>query len=178
MAQNTPTVSLQRVRLLPPTSVALSAASAEYNDCISAKGKTPPSQREWPSRLGLQNIPTVSLPGGVTVSKLDEQTYTSEFESHWVPHSFGLVPHRSKELCKLPLQRVRLPVHNESSPVDKACRIHRLCLCKGVRLPLHNESGPVGKACRIHRLYLCKGVRLPKRVSWYVTLNNLMVRFL
>ena len=26
----------------------------------------------------------------------------SEFESHWVPHSFGLVPHRSKELCKLP----------------------------------------------------------------------------
>ena len=31
----------------------------------------------------------------------DSQTYTSEFESHWVPHSFGLVPHRSKELCKL-----------------------------------------------------------------------------
>ena len=21
--------------------------------------------------------------------------------SHWAPHSFGLVPHRSKELCKL-----------------------------------------------------------------------------
>ena len=39
--------------------------------------------------------------GGVTVSKLDSQTYTSEFESHWVPHSFGLVPHRSKELCEL-----------------------------------------------------------------------------
>ena len=39
--------------------------------------------------------------GGVTVSKLDEQTCTSEFESHWGPHSFGLVPHRSKELCKL-----------------------------------------------------------------------------
>ena len=39
--------------------------------------------------------------GGVTVSKLDKQTYTSEFESHWAPHSFGFVPHRSKELCKL-----------------------------------------------------------------------------
>ena len=39
--------------------------------------------------------------GGVTVSKLDLQTYTCEFESHWVPHSFGLVLHRSKELCKL-----------------------------------------------------------------------------
>ena len=25
----------------------------------------------------------------------------SELESHWVPHSFSLVPHRSKELCKL-----------------------------------------------------------------------------
>ena len=39
--------------------------------------------------------------GGVTVSKLDLQTYTSEFESHWVPHSFGLVPRRTKELRKL-----------------------------------------------------------------------------
>ena len=39
--------------------------------------------------------------GGVTVSKLDKQTYTSEFESHWASHSFDLVPHRRKELCKL-----------------------------------------------------------------------------
>ena len=39
--------------------------------------------------------------GGVTVSKLDLQTYTCEFESHWAPHSFGLVPHQSKALCKL-----------------------------------------------------------------------------
>ena len=39
--------------------------------------------------------------GSVTVSKLDLQTYTSEFDSHWAPHSFGLVPHRSKEFCKL-----------------------------------------------------------------------------
>ena len=39
--------------------------------------------------------------GCVTVSKPDQQTYTSEFESHWAPHSFGLVPHRSKELRKL-----------------------------------------------------------------------------
>ena len=40
--------------------------------------------------------------GSVTVSKLDLQTYTSEFESHWVPHSYGLVPHLSKKLSKLP----------------------------------------------------------------------------
>ena len=42
--------------------------------------------------------------GGVMVSKLDSQTYTSEFESHWVPHSFGLVLNRSKDLRKLLLQ--------------------------------------------------------------------------
>ena len=28
--------------------------------------------------------------GSVMVSKLDLQTYTSEFDSHWVPHSYGL----------------------------------------------------------------------------------------
>ena len=39
--------------------------------------------------------------GGVMVSKLDSQTYTSEFESHWVPHSFGLVLNRSKDLRNL-----------------------------------------------------------------------------
>ena len=37
------------------------------------------------------------------VSKLDLQTYTSEFEFHWVPLSYGLVPHLSKKLSKLPL---------------------------------------------------------------------------
>ena len=37
------------------------------------------------------------------VSKLDLQTYMSEFESHWLSHSYGLVPHLSKKLCKLML---------------------------------------------------------------------------
>ena len=44
---------------------------------------------------------SLATSGGVTVSKLDLQTYMSEFESHWAPHSFGLVPRRSKVLCKL-----------------------------------------------------------------------------
>ena len=35
------------------------------------------------------------------VSKLDYQTDTSEFESHWVPLSYGLVPHLNKMLSKL-----------------------------------------------------------------------------
>ena len=35
------------------------------------------------------------------VSKLDEQTYTSEFESHWVPLSYFLEPHLSKKLSNL-----------------------------------------------------------------------------
>ena len=33
---------------------------------------------------------------------LDKQTYTSEFESHWVPLSYCLVPHLSKKLSKFP----------------------------------------------------------------------------
>ena len=39
-------------------------------------------------------------------SKLDEQTYTSEFESHWVPLSYGLVPHLSQKLSKLPCCKI------------------------------------------------------------------------
>ena len=39
--------------------------------------------------------------GGIMVSKLDKQTCMSEFESHWVPLSYGLVPHLSKMLSKL-----------------------------------------------------------------------------
>ena len=35
------------------------------------------------------------------VSKVDYQTYTSGLESHWVPHSYGFVPHLSKKLSKL-----------------------------------------------------------------------------
>ena len=48
------------------------------------------------NRLGLQGSS-----GGVMVSKLDKQTFTSEFKFHWVTHSFGLVPHPSKKLSKL-----------------------------------------------------------------------------
>ena len=44
---------------------------------------------------------TAGASGGVMVSKLDKQTYTSEFESHWVPLSYGLVPHLSKKLNKI-----------------------------------------------------------------------------
>ena len=36
--------------------------------------------------------------GGVMFSKVDQQTYTSEFDSHWVPNSCGLVLHLSKSL--------------------------------------------------------------------------------
>ena len=39
--------------------------------------------------------------GGIMVSKLDKQTYTSEFECHWVPLSYGPVPHVTKKLSKL-----------------------------------------------------------------------------
>ena len=35
------------------------------------------------------------------VSKVDSQTSTGEFESHWVPYSYGPEPHLSKKLSKL-----------------------------------------------------------------------------
>ena len=38
---------------------------------------------------------------GVMVSKLDYQTFLNEFVSHWVPHSYGFVPHLSKILWQL-----------------------------------------------------------------------------
>ena len=47
------------------------------------------------------NVGFLGIPGNVRVSKQDKQTYTSEFEFQWVPHSFGLMPHRSKKLPKL-----------------------------------------------------------------------------
>ena len=36
--------------------------------------------------------------GSVMLSELNYQTCKSEFKSHWVPHSFSLVPHLSKTL--------------------------------------------------------------------------------
>ena len=38
---------------------------------------------------------------GVMVSKVDLQAFTSEFDSHWVPHSCGFVLHLSKKPSKL-----------------------------------------------------------------------------
>ena len=31
------------------------------------------------------------------VSKLDKQSFTSEFESHWVPHSYVFVPQKKRK---------------------------------------------------------------------------------
>ena len=43
----------------------------------------------------------VGTSSSVIVSKFDKQTCKNEFESHWMLHSFGLVPHLSKTLSKL-----------------------------------------------------------------------------
>ena len=47
----------------------------------------------------LRSDPSVS--SGVMVSKLDKQTFSSEFESYQVSHSYGLGPHLSKKLIEL-----------------------------------------------------------------------------
>ena len=43
----------------------------------------------------------VGSSGSVMVSQLDQENFMSKFEFHWVPHSFGLVSHQSKEMRKL-----------------------------------------------------------------------------
>ena len=45
--------------------------------------------------------PSLATLSGVMVSKLDEQTFTSEFDFHQVLHSYSLVPHLSEKLSKL-----------------------------------------------------------------------------
>ena len=47
--------------------------------------------------------------------------YTSEFESHWVPHSYGFVPHLSKKLSKLPHPYVTSTVTCEFLLLHQQC---------------------------------------------------------
>ena len=42
--------------------------------------------------------PLLCALGGVMFSQLENQTFTSEFEYYWVPHSFNFVPHRTKKI--------------------------------------------------------------------------------
>ena len=44
------------------------------------------------------------------VSKQNWQTYMSEFESHWVPHSYGLELHLSKKKLGKLLHYIKLEV--------------------------------------------------------------------
>ena len=37
----------------------------------------------------------------VIVSKLDQQTIVSVFDSHWVTHNYGLVPHLSSAITTI-----------------------------------------------------------------------------
>ena len=39
--------------------------------------------------------------GGVMFSKLDDQTFSGEFESYWMPLSYGYAPYLNKKLSKL-----------------------------------------------------------------------------
>ena len=58
---------------------------------------------DWFIFRGLRNE-DLDASGGVVVSKLYKKSYTSESETHWVRHSYGLVPHLSKKISKLTLR--------------------------------------------------------------------------
>ena len=72
----------------------------------------------WASRfVNYYTVDILGTSGGVMVGKLDKKTYTNEFESHWVPHLYGLVPHLCKKLNKLRLEtylRAKKLVEHES----------------------------------------------------------------
>ena len=51
----------------------------------------------WPPN----NVIGKGASGGVMVSKLDYQIFSSAFDSHCVPYSYDLVPHLSKMLIEL-----------------------------------------------------------------------------
>ena len=47
---------------------------------------------------------------GVMVNTVDKQAFTSEFDSHWVPNSSGLVLHLSIKLSKYNLRNYMLVI--------------------------------------------------------------------
>ena len=70
---------------------------------------------------------------GVMVSKLDLQNYTSEFESQWVPHSYGPVPHLSKKLSKLQLTQIVNSMTTKEQRVTKTT-ITKVSSCRDLNL--------------------------------------------
>ena len=88
----------ESVKLWNQTQYFLTKLFGETQDCVNAT-----ASKLTTGQTSCKSIPQSqqAASDGVIVSKLDEQTYTSEFESYWVPHSYGLVPHLSKKLCKL-----------------------------------------------------------------------------
>ena len=55
--------------------------------------------------------------GGIMVSNVDLKTYTSQFESHWVHHSYGLAPHKTKSLVNYYFLEIK-PRNRQASIVD------------------------------------------------------------
>ena len=93
----------------------------------------------------------VGASGSVIVSKLDLQTYTSEFESHWVPHSYGLVPHLSKKLSKLSPSKKR---RRRKLFFQDHRRLRRLFEIKLGRKDLIKGIKKQGSSCNILRTIL------------------------
>ena len=63
--------------------------------------------------------------GSVMFSKVEQQTYTSEFESHWLPHSYVLGPHLSEKLSKLRLSHT----HTHTHIYIRVCVCVCVCVC-------------------------------------------------
>ena len=78
------------------------------------------------------------------VSKLDYQTCKSEFESHWVPHSVGLVPHWSKELRELQYELSISPLEVDFPVAFRQATWHSCQVIIFVLVNLDLQSHPPG----------------------------------
>ena len=87
--------------------------------------------------------------GGVMVSKLDKQTYTSELESHWAPYFYDLVPYLSKKVNKLPHRGVIIIL---------SCHQHGYPWLSLVTPPYRSSllAGPQGYTPYPHRAAVCR----------------------
>ena len=116
------------------------------------------------------------------VSKLDKQTYTSEFESHWALYSPGLVQHLSKKLGKLIqprenvkwtgrafvfLSRQKIDVFPENINTDNEKRVFcNNVSCKKQWIDNNESSQPTSRAELRGRKVMCLGRSQRSHAFW------------
>ena len=88
------------------------------------------------SSLEIADAIYIGALGIVMFNKVDYPIFTCEFESHWVPHSYHLVPYLSKNLSKL-----QHAVYTSRSSANMA--YHFLCFLLPFKNFIYKKNGPL-----------------------------------